>query len=51
MFLVKLGGSVITDKSKLKTARQTVLRRLAREVATAEDDLILVHGEIGRAHV
>ena len=51
MLLVKLGGSVITDKSKLRTARPLVLDRLAREAATAKDDLILVHGAGSFGHI
>ncbi len=51
MFLVKLGGSVITEKSKLRTSRPAVIRRLAKEVATAEEDLILVHGAGSFGHI
>lgn len=49
--MVKLGGSVITDKSKVRTARPAVIRRLAKEVATAEDDMILVHGAGSFGHI
>ena len=51
MFLVKLGGSVITDKKKIRTAKLAIIRRLAREVASAEDDLILVHGAGSFGHI
>ncbi len=51
MMLVKLGGSVITDKSKLRTARPAVISRLAREIATAKEELILVHGAGSFGHV
>jgi len=32
MILIKLGGSVITDKSKETTARHDVIDRLAQEI-------------------
>ena len=51
MILVKLGGSVITDKAKLRTARSAVISRLAKEIATAKDELILVHGAGSFGHV
>src|SRR5207244_2769002 len=33
MLLVKLGGSVVTDKDKLRTARRPAIRRLAAELS------------------
>jgi isopentenyl phosphate kinase len=42
--IVKLGGSVITDKRKKFTARRAVLRRLANELTAAKGPLIIVHG-------
>lgn len=43
--LVKLGGSLITDKSMPYTARYDVLYRLAREIREAGyDNLIIGHG-------
>jgi len=52
---VKLGGSVITDKRRARTARQEVIRRLAREIAEAVVDgcvgrLILGHGSGSYGH-
>ena len=51
MLLVKLGGSVITNKSKLRTARPSVLRRLAREVSSTKEQIILVHGAGSFGHI
>src|SRR4030067_597890 len=51
MLLVKLGGSVITDKAKLRTARPLDLDRLAGGDAPARDDLILVHGAGSFGHI
>ena len=42
--IVKLGGSVITDKRRPFVVRRATLRRLARELAAAKEPLILVHG-------
>ena len=57
LILIKLGGSVITDKSKPFTARRGVIRRLAKEIKTAkeklgEDTLFLIgHGGGSFPHV
>lgn len=43
--IVKLGGSLITDKSKSKgTLRPDVLTRLAGEVAAVQGETIVLHG-------
>lgn len=42
--VVKLGGSVITDKRRDFAVRRGVLRRLALELASAERPLVVVHG-------
>ncbi len=46
MILLKLGGSVITDKTKRFSVRRDVLERIAGEVRDAgfEEGLIIVHG-------
>ncbi len=48
MILVKLGGSLITDKSQPFTPRLDVIRRLAREIHAAREKndikLIIGHG-------
>ncbi|AAM01991.1 isopentenyl phosphate kinase [Methanopyrus kandleri] len=45
MFTVlKLGGSVITDKSKPKTAREDRIRRLMKVISDWRGDLVLIHG-------
>jgi isopentenyl phosphate kinase len=53
---LKLGGSLITDKSSESVARPRVIRRLAREVRTALNNrpgfkLILGHGSGSFGHV
>lgn len=42
--IVKLGGSVITDKSKPYTANYIAIKRLLREIKKANVPCIIVHG-------
>lgn len=56
LFFLKLGGSLITDKTHPHTARLDVLARLADEIATALDRqpglrLVLGHGSGSFGHV
>ncbi len=51
MLLVKLGGSVITDKARLRTPRKATIARLAKELAGLGDDLIVVHGAGSYGHI
>jgi isopentenyl phosphate kinase len=51
MLIIKLGGSVITDKSKSLTPREEVIKRLAREIAGETEQLILVHGGGSFGHI
>lgn len=44
MILVKLGGSVITDKQAPLTPRPDAVRRIAGELAGLGEPLVLVHG-------
>lgn len=49
--LVKVGGSVLTDKDELKTLREAALERVAAEVAGIDGPLVLVHGAGSYGHV
>jgi len=49
--IIKLGGALITDKSKPYTLREDVLRRAAREIAEALGPCIVVHGVGSFGHV
>ena len=51
MLLVKLGGSVLTDKARLRTPRKAAIGRLAKELAGLGDDLIVVHGAGSFGHI
>jgi isopentenyl phosphate kinase len=53
---LKLGGSLITDKTKVEHARKSVIRRLAREIKAARAarpdlQLVLGHGSGSFGHV
>ncbi|MDH7596537.1 MAG: isopentenyl phosphate kinase [Methanothrix sp.] len=48
--ILKLGGSIITDKSRLATARLDQISRIAHEIAGSED-LIVVHGAGSFGHI
>ena len=51
MILVKLGGSVITDKGSYRTFREEAMTRLAGEMSRAHQDIVLVHGAGSFGHV
>ncbi|MBU1158713.1 MAG: isopentenyl phosphate kinase family protein [Candidatus Thermoplasmatota archaeon] len=52
MILVKLGGSVITDKSRLRTFRRSACDRLAREMRSgASEGILVVHGAGSFGHI
>lgn len=42
--VVKLGGSVLTDKTRRETLDDDALTRAADAVAAADDELVIVHG-------
>lgn len=45
MILLKIGGSVLTDKARASTVRKGCLRIVARQIADAKrSNLVLVHG-------
>jgi isopentenyl phosphate kinase len=53
---LKLGGSLITDKTRIEHARRPVIRRLAREIKAAREarpdlQLVLGHGSGSFGHV
>jgi isopentenyl phosphate kinase len=56
IIFLKLGGSLITDKTKVEHAHKAVIRRLAREIKVALDvrpelQLVLGHGSGSFGHV
>ena len=42
--VLKIGGSILTDKGRELTARSDEIRRVAEEIASCPDDVVLVHG-------
>ncbi len=51
MLLVKLGGSVLTDKARLRTPRRPAIARLSHEIASLEDPVVVVHGAGSFGHL
>lgn len=51
MFLVKLGGSVITDKTQYKRFNEEAVSRLCREIKESGQSVLLVHGAGSFGHV
>ncbi|MHC1680171.1 MAG: isopentenyl phosphate kinase [Methanomassiliicoccales archaeon] len=51
MILVKLGGSVITDKGRYRTFDPETTGRLAEEIASTGKDVIIVHGAGSFGHM
>jgi len=51
MLLVKLGGSVLTDKTRLRTPRPASIHRLAAELAAVKEPLVVVHGAGSFGHI
>jgi isopentenyl phosphate kinase len=50
IILIKLGGSIITDKNKPYTAKLEIIRRLAKELKFAKKSIILAHGNGSFGH-
>jgi isopentenyl phosphate kinase len=51
MLLVKFGGSVLTEKGRLRTPRPAAIRRLAAETAAVRQPLLVVHGAGSFGHI
>ena len=44
LFILKLGGSLLTDKTKPKSIRHDILNQVTQEIVDADEKLILIHG-------
>ena len=42
--VLKIGGSILTDKNRSNAARCEEISRVAEEIAARPEDLVLVHG-------
>jgi len=51
MILIKLGGSVITDKTQYRTFNREVVRRLCEEIRDSGVSAVIVHGAGSFGHV
>lgn len=51
MILIKLGGSVITDKSQYRSFNQEQTSRLCKEIAASGKGVMIVHGAGSFGHV
>lgn len=49
--ILKIGGSVLTDKTRLESAKMEAIERIASEVAKRGRGLILVHGAGSFGHI
>ena len=51
MFILKLGGSVITDKNKECSFKKQVMNNLAKNIKNANKQIILIHGAGSFGHI
>ncbi len=51
MIIVKLGGSIITDKSRYHTFRKTRTATIIRELSKLDEEMIIVHGGGSFGHI
>lgn len=51
MIIVKLGGSVITEKSRYKTFRKWETMAIIEKLSTIKDNMIIVHGGGSFGHI
>ncbi|MFH1100806.1 MAG: isopentenyl phosphate kinase [Methanobacteriota archaeon] len=51
MYLIKIGGSVLTDKRKQNTFKQRIMHQLATEITQTQQPLILIHGAGSYGHI
>jgi isopentenyl phosphate kinase len=51
MFIIKLGGSVITNKAKACCFKQETVDRLATEIKHAKKEVIVIHGAGSFGHI
>ena len=49
--ILKIGGSILTDKSREYAARPEEIGRIAAEIASCPEDLLLVHGAGSFGHI
>jgi isopentenyl phosphate kinase len=51
MQVIKLGGSIITNKSKYRSFRKAIVARLVHEIAKAKTPTVIIHGAGSFGHI
>ncbi len=51
MIIIKLGGSIITDKTDYRKFNKDIVARLCREIKDSGQDVIIVHGAGSFGHI
>lgn len=51
MIILKIGGSVITNKTKQNSFKQKIMNNLAKEIKKANKEIVLVHGAGSFGHI
>ena len=51
MIILKIGGSVLTDKTKEDTFKQNIMDNFSSEIKKVDNELILVHGAGSFGHI
>lgn len=51
MIIVKLGGSIITDKSRYRVFRKTTTELIVKEIARLDESMVIVHGGGSFGHI
>jgi isopentenyl phosphate kinase len=51
MFIIKIGGSVITDKRKENCFKQEISDNLAKEIKKVDEKIIIIHGAGSFGHI
>jgi isopentenyl phosphate kinase len=51
MYIIKFGGSVITDKRKENCFKEEVVNNLAKEIKKSKKDTIIIHGAGSFGHI
>ncbi|RLF48991.1 MAG: hypothetical protein DRN20_03260 [Thermoplasmata archaeon] len=51
MIVMKIGGSVITDKKRLKALRLHALNAIAESISKCEEEIIIIHGAGSFGHI
>jgi len=51
MFIIKIGGSVITDKAKQNSFKKDIIDSLAKQIKKSKKEIILIHGAGSYGHI